>query len=117
MPSKLKRRPAPPRYRVNYDAKDASGKPLKAVPRVVISRRGVRKRILNLATQIRIAREKQALARRNSTERLEEDLALHYLRDVPSVFDIALELETGARSMPRPPLPIALGRALLTPST
>lgn len=117
MPSKLTRRPPPPRYLVNYDAKDANGKPLKRVPRVVISRRGVRKRILNLATRVRIQRERQALARRNSTGRLEEDMALIYLRDVPSVFEIAHELEKEARSMPRPTLPRDLGRALLTPST
>lgn len=114
MPSKTKRRAPPPRFRVNTDAKDANGNPLKRVPRIVISRRGVRRRILSLATQIRINREKQALARRNSTSRLEEGLALTYLRDVPSVFEIAHELEKGARNMPRPPLPVGLGRALLT---
>lgn len=117
MPSKLKRRPAPPRFRVNYDAKDRNGKPLKNVPLVTISRRGLRKRIVAAATVLRIGLEKQALARQNWKGRYEEHEHLRILRNVPSVADIAVEIAQRVRAPePKPDLPIELGRALVTPA-
>ncbi|CAA2142804.1 hypothetical protein [Hyphomicrobium sp. ghe19] len=118
MAAKHTRRPAPPRYRVNYDAKAEDGTPLKRVPRVVISRRGVRRRIRRLATMARIKLEKDALRDRNHNGRLEEGLALKYLRKVPSVYELAYEIEKISREpKPAPEIPTELGRALLTPAT
>lgn len=64
---------------------------LKGMPIVVKSWRGYRKRALSRATIRRIELEREALSRRNSRGRLEEGLALQYLRDVPSVFQIATD--------------------------
>lgn len=80
------------RYRVNYTARDEHGNKLRGVPVLRHSRRGALKRLIRFATIKRIELERQALARRNSNSRLEEGLALTYLRDVPSVQQIAIAL-------------------------
>jgi hypothetical protein len=98
---------------VNYDAKDETGKPLKRAMLVTISRRGFRKRIIAEATKLRISLEKEALARRNWRGRYEENENLRWLRGVPSVADLALEIAKKIDSVPKPKAPLEVGRALL----
>jgi hypothetical protein len=97
MRSGAKRGQSGPRYRVNVDAKDDNGRPLKGVPLVRVSRRGVMKRAYAAATIVRIKLENEKLAGRNSLKRLEEPAMLWLLRDVPSVPEIALAMLREAR--------------------
>jgi hypothetical protein len=98
---------------VNYDAKDENGKPVKGVMLVTISRRGLRKRIVREATDLRISLEKQALARRNWRGRYEEDENLRWLRDVPSVADLSIEIAKKIDRTVKPTMPLGMGRSLI----
>lgn len=62
------------------------------------SRRGRRRRVIDLATRIRIRLEREALGKRNATGRLEEPLALKLLARVPSVEAIAAEITKKGRA-------------------
>lgn len=97
MRSAAKRGQSGPRYRVDLDAKDENGRPLKGVPLLRGSRRGVLKRVYAAATIIRIRLENEKLADRNSLGRLEEPAMLWRLRDVPSVPEIASAMLREAR--------------------
>ncbi|OYY01463.1 MAG: hypothetical protein B7Y80_01670 [Hyphomicrobium sp. 32-62-53] len=61
------------------------------------SARGRRRRLIDLATRIRIRLEREALAGRNALHSLNETDTLHRLAGVPSVFEIAGEIQRKRR--------------------
>ncbi|WP_409560233.1 hypothetical protein [Hyphomicrobium sp. MC8b] len=90
---------------MNYSAKDKDGKPLKRAMAVTFSLRGLRKRYLREATNLRIAIEKDALAKQNWNGRYEEGEHLRIFRGLPSVGDLAYEIEKKVRAAGTPTKP------------
>ncbi|HML29538.1 MAG TPA: hypothetical protein PKE16_12010 [Hyphomicrobium sp.] len=83
---------------MNYNAKDKDGKPLKRAMAMTLSRRGLRKHYLREATDLRIALEREALAKQNWKGRYEEGEHLRIFRGMPSVGDLAYEIEKKVRN-------------------
>jgi hypothetical protein len=62
------------------------------------SARGRRRRLIDLATRIRIRLEREKLAGRNALHGLNETDMLHRLAGVPSVFEIAGDIQRNGRA-------------------